>query len=218
MKLEAFPPPPWDIAKRKVVLLEFQDSLFRTHRIDRNPIFFGRSGNNRFDAADHSYKVLYAGRDAHCAFIETLASAAGTHVITTTELKIKALSELKPTRALRLIDLTQSGTLVRIGADARLFSGDHTVSQLWSQALHDHPIAADGLLYPSRLDPQRHGIAIFEDRAPKLKELMRQSWYAPGPQRHLLAEIFEHYRFELIETHVVTPRKPAAMARQDQLF
>ncbi len=217
MKPEAFPPPPSDIGKRKVALLEFQGSLFRTHRINRNPIFFGKLGN-RFDAADGSYKVLYAGRDAYCAFIETLASAAGTRVITTTELKAKALAEMKPSRALRLIDLTQSGTLVRIGADARLFSGDHTVSQLWSQALHDHPITADGLLYPSRLDPERHGIALFEDRAPKLKELTRQSWYAPGPQRHLLAEIFEHYGFELIETHVVVPRKPATTARQDELF
>jgi hypothetical protein len=217
VKLEAFPPPPTDIANRKVVLLEFQSSLFRTHGIDRNPIFFGRLGN-RFDGPDRSYKVLYAGRDAYCAFIETLASAAGTRVITTTELKAKALAEMKPARALRLIDLTQSGTLVRIGADARLFSGDHAVSQLWSQALHDHPIGADGLLYPSRLDPERHGIALFEDRAPRLKELTRQSWYAPGPQRHLLAEIFEHYGFELIETHVVVPRKPAAAARQDELF
>jgi hypothetical protein len=218
VKPEPFPAPPSDIAKRKVVLLEFHASLFRTHRIDRNPVFFGDSGNNRFDAPDHSYKVLYAGRDAYGAFVETFASAAGTRVITTTELKSRALAEMRPARALRLIDLTQSGTLVRIGADARLFSGDHAVSQLWSQALHDHPIAADGLIYPSRLDPERHGIALFEDRAPRLKELTRQSWYAPGPQRHLLAEIFEHYGFELIETHVVVPRKPAAAARQDELF
>jgi hypothetical protein len=195
---EAFPPPPPDIGKRKVAVLEFRDRLFRTHNIDRNPIFFGKLGN-RFDAPDQSYGVLYAGGDAYCAFIETLASAAGTRVITTTALKAKALAEMTPERALRLIDLTQSGTLVRIGADARLFSGDYTVSQLWSRALHDHPVAADGLLYPSRLDPERRGNALFEDRAPRLKELMRQSWYAPGLQRYLLAEIAEHYGFELIE-------------------
>ena len=161
MNTAALPAPPSDIARRKVAILEFKDSLFRTHSIDRNPIFFGNSRNNRFDSADDSYKVLYAGRDAFCAFVESFARAAGTRVITTAELKT---------------------------------------------------------LYPSRLDPERHGIALFQDRAPKLKELMRQSWYAPGPQRHLLAEIFEHYGFELIENHMVVSRKPAARARQEGLF
>jgi len=59
-------------------------------------------------------------------------------------------------RTLRLIDLTQSGTLVRIGADARLFSGSHRIAQQWSKALYEHRAKADGLLYPCRLDPARH--------------------------------------------------------------
>jgi hypothetical protein len=94
-----------------VVLLEFRDTLFRTHSIDRNPIFFGNSHQNRFDAPDDSYKVLYSGRDAYCAFVESFAWAAGTRVITTAELKARSLAELKPARSLRLIDLTQSGAL-----------------------------------------------------------------------------------------------------------
>jgi hypothetical protein len=215
---EALPGPPSDFRDRKVSVVEWDKSLFRTHRIDRNPIFFGNLRLFRFDAPDGSYKVLYAGSDAYCAFVETLARAAGTRIVTTTELKNQALCELKPVRALRLIDLTQSGSLVRIGADARLFSGEHRIAQLWSQALHNHPSAVDGLLYPSRLDPQRQGIVLFDDRAPKLKELMRQSWYAPGPQRHLLAEIVEHYGIDLIESEVATAHKPVASARQGRLL
>jgi len=125
---------------------------------------------------------------------------------------------LKPIRALRLIDLTQSGTLVRIGADARLLSADHEIAQSWSKALHEHPTEADGMLYLSRLDPARHALALFEDRAPKMVELSRQSWYAPGAQRHLLAELLDHYSLELIETRFVVPRKPASRARQHKLF
>jgi hypothetical protein len=119
-----------------------------------------------------------------------------------------------PARALRLIDLTSSGALVR----ALLFSGPHDGSRLWSEALHNHPCHADGLLYPSRLDPLRHSIALFEDRAPKLVELNRQSWYAPGKLRVDLANIIDHYDFQLIETQFVAQRKPMSRAVQTPMF
>jgi hypothetical protein len=139
------------------------------------------SGLHRFDAPDRSYGVLYAGSDAYCAFIETFARSAGSNIVTTAELEARSLSEMKATRPLRLIDLTQFGALVRIGADSRLFAGEHSVTQPWSKALHEHPAETDGLIFPSRLDPVRHAIALYQDRAPKLVELSRQSWYAPGP-------------------------------------
>jgi RES domain len=108
---------------------------------------------------------------------------------------------------------------MRMGADSRLFSADHEAARLWSKALHDHPIVADGLLYPSRLDPVRQAVALFSDRAPKLVELSRQSWYAHGPLRRSLAQIAEHYKLELIENHFVAPRKPVSSAvRSPRLF
>jgi hypothetical protein len=137
-----------------------------------------------------------------------MARIPGRRIVTTTQLKERALSELRAARPLQLIDLTRSGSLVSIGADATLFAGPYITSQRWSAAFHEHPIKADGLLYPSRLDPSRHGIALFEDRAPKLQELARQSWYAPGAQYRLLTEIVEHYQLDLIENHYVVGRKP----------
>jgi len=141
----SLPSPPKDLAKRKVSVLEFDEPLFRTHAIARAPVFFGNSGLNRFDPPDGSYEVFYSGRDAFCAFIETFGRAAGTRIVTTTALKSYALSELKIRRTARLVDLTQPGALVRIGADGNLFSGPHKDSQIWSGALHQHPIKADGL-------------------------------------------------------------------------
>ena len=201
-----------------LTITDFSDSIYRSHDINRSPIFYGRTGHNRFDAPDRSFAVLYAGRDLFCAFVETFARAAVTRVVTTTALRNKSVAELRPLRPLRLIDLTESGSLVRIGTDARLFSAEHAIAQRWSKTLHDHPVAADGLLYPSRLDPTRHGIALFEDRAPRLTELSRKSWYAPGPQRILLAQIIEHYGLELIETQFVPARKPTARSVQGGLF
>src|SRR5580704_17644283 len=211
------PGPPPDIHARKITIVEFNDRMFRTHAIERSPIHFGKSGQHRFDSPDGSYGVLYAGRDEYCAFIETFAKAAGSTTITTTELKSRCLAELKASRTLRLVDLTQSGTLVRLGADARLFSGDHTISQAWSKALYEHPFNIDGLLYPSRLDPVRHALALFEGRAPKPVELGRQTWFARGPLRHLLAEIVEHYGLAVIEERVIPPRKPRSTAIQGTL-
>jgi RES domain len=134
--------PPADLDRGSITTIGFDESLFRTHSLQRSPIFYGKTRVHRFDAPDGSYGVLYAGRDLYCAFIETFAKAAGTCIVTTTALREKSLSELRARRALQLIDLTQSGTLVRIGADARLFSGSHDDAQFWSKALHSHPCNA----------------------------------------------------------------------------
>jgi hypothetical protein len=48
--------------------------------------------------------------------------------------------------------------------------------------------------------------------------LDRQSWYAPGAQRDLLGKIAGHYEIELIETRLVTPRKPIGTAPTPQLL
>ena len=87
--MDQMPGPPPDIHDRKITVIEFNDRMFRTHAINRNPIYFGRSGQHRFDSPDGSFGVLYAGRDEYCAFIETFAKAAGSSTITTTELKNK---------------------------------------------------------------------------------------------------------------------------------
>src|SRR6478735_5682570 len=49
---------------------------------DHDPLFFGRSGLNRFDAPAGEYGVLYAGESVECAFIETFGSATGIRAIT----------------------------------------------------------------------------------------------------------------------------------------
>jgi hypothetical protein len=118
---DILPGPPADLASRDVPVLEYGGILFRTHNIRRHPVYFGKAGLYRFDAPDGFYGVLYAGRDPSNPLYGVRALLRfspdnGAH---------RALSELKPARPQRLIDLTQSGALLRIGADARLFSGPH---------------------------------------------------------------------------------------------
>jgi len=210
--------PPANLASRHVGIIDFDKPIFRSHSIHRNPIYYGTTGRFRFDAPDGSYGVLYAGVDPYSAFIESLVKNPDNRVVTTSELKGTALAQLKANRSLRLVDLSPSGALVRIAADSRLFSADRNVAQLWSKALHDHPICPDGILYPSRLDPARQAVALFGDRKLRLVELDRQAWYAPGPHRELLGKIAEHYSIELIENRLVAPRKPIATAAKPELL
>jgi len=44
------PAPPADFAKRELPLRTVKDAVFRIHRKEYGPIFYGCTGNNRFDA------------------------------------------------------------------------------------------------------------------------------------------------------------------------
>ena len=214
------PEPPPDLHSRKLTIIELGDVLYRTHRRDRSAVFFGRSGRNRFDDPQGEYRVLYAARDPHGSFIETFGQATGNVSISTAGLAQNSLA-LNAQRRLRLLDLTGPGSLANIGADSRLFAGEHNVAQSWSRAVYEHPYAAlDGIIYPARHDPNRSAMAIF-DRAPRIDVLDSIPWHDGGTLRPLLAEILDHYGFNLIETVLAPERKQpgrAAHMTQRDLF
>lgn len=118
--------------------------------------------------------------------------------ISSGELSARALSEVACNRPLRLVDLTGHG-LARIGADARLCSGDHEYSRPWSRALRFHPSQIDGLYYPVRHDPSRRAAAIFNENL-IWTDLARDSWLSLG---RVLQEVLQEYEFSLIESHFV---------------
>lgn len=216
------PDPPGNLSERRLPITETDSPFYRSHSIRYQPVFFGKSGVHRFDAPDRSYGVLYAAQDPYCAFIETFGQSTGgestsLNTVTTEALANRALSELRPARPLQLVDLTGSGSLVRIGADSRLFAADREVAQRWSLAIHHHPLRPDGILYPARHDPARRAYAIF-DRAPGPVIAQIKSWWDDGPQRLLLVDILNHYGFSLIETRFVLERKPPRRAIQPGLF
>ncbi len=64
-----------------------------------------------------------------------------------------------------LLDFTKTGSLTRLPADGRLFSGAYTVSEAWSRAIYNHPSRPDGIVFRSRFDPAGKLAAIF-DRDP----------------------------------------------------
>ena len=104
---------------------------------------------------------MYMGRDEYCAFVDTLGQETGCRILTTAELLKRGWARITSSRPLNLIDLTASGGLAHIGADARLFAGEHFVSRRWSKALRDHHTKPDGILYPARHDPTRGACALY---------------------------------------------------------
>ena len=192
------PEPPADLAQRPLPIWTTRGSWFRIHSLAHEPVFFGRTGDNRFDAPAGEYGVLYVGKDAYCAFIETFGHATGINVVTTAALAGRGLARIEVARPLRLVDLTGAG-LSHLGADERLCTGDdYALSQRWSLALRQHPLGPDGLYYCSRHDPERLSAAIFDSAASAMTPVRLGSLADPA-QRGLLRRLLATYRFELVE-------------------
>ncbi len=210
------PPPPERLARIHLPVTEQAGPWFRTHSLDRSPYHYGRAIRYRFDDPLGEFGVLYVAADRHGAFIETfgqLAVRPGNlpRPVTSQEMARKPLSEFRSERPLRLVDLTGPG-LARLGADARLFAGDHGQARQWSRAFYSHPDRVDGIYYPVRHDPSRVAAAVFNESV-SWTDLSRQTWMSLGTG---LGEILDDYGFALIDSD----HEPAAVpkgARQETL-
>ena len=193
--IRPLPLPAPDLQKQDLPLLAYGEPLFRIHRSDRDPAFWGKIGDNRFDAPAGEFGVLYAASDEYGAFIETCGGLLN-RTVTSSFLGARGWARVTTARDLKLVDLSGSG-LARIGADERLCSGEHDVAQQWALALWQHPDAADGLLYRARHDPSRTSIAIF-DRAASAVEVVRDGGLLADANKALMAAILETYKFSLL--------------------
>jgi hypothetical protein len=193
------PEPPDDLETREPLLAELSigATLSRLHNRGRSPLFFGRTGSNRFDSPDRSYGVLYTGLDEYCSFIETYGQTTGIRTVTSTALEGRHLAHLELLRPMKLIDVSNSGGLARVGADSRLFSGSHAVAQRWSAAFRKHPIKPDGILYPARHDAARNACAIYDCLPSDFKPLAKGS-LLEHQHLALLGAILDCYGFAII--------------------
>jgi RES domain len=194
--LEPHPDPPSDLHQRQLPLLAAPGPWIRSHSHQYQPLYFGTSGFNRFDAQARQYGVLYAASDVRGAFIETFGRELGQQTVPMAKVAARTFSRIIASRPLRFVDLTGPG-LNRIGADNRLSTGDYQISQRWALALYEHPEQPDGLLYRSRHDPDRVCAAIF-DRAAQTLTADSLGSLADPVNAGLLADILNAYNLGLI--------------------
>ena len=177
------------------------DVFYRHHRAEKDPIYFGTSGANRFDDPDcprsHAFGVLYAGEDPQCCFIESCGPTTGVPAVSGAYLDARAIATLELTEDLRFIDLYSAGGLTRIGADGRLFTGSYKIAQQWSAALRAHPSKPAGIRYPSRHDHTRVAYAIYSRHASSFKAGSLGSLMSPA-NRTLLNDILTLYKVDLL--------------------
>jgi hypothetical protein len=218
------PEPPQDFHRRTLPIATHGGSLFRTHLQTHPPLYFGRTGRNRFDDPSGSYAVLYAARDPFGAFIETFGQETGVRTVGVGDLKMRCLTEFYPTTPLSLVDLAGQGCLARIGADSRLFAGSRAVAQRWSRAIYEHPdrLKVHGILYPARHNHTRSAVAVFDrEDLPRLEINRTVSWYSQDDHmRSTLADILNLYGFSLVETDTHPGKKNpgTATSAQGKLF
>jgi RES domain len=144
-------PPPADLPSRAPLIhvSTETDIWYRSHSMDKGPLFFGKTMTQRWDAPAGEFGVLYLGSDEFCAFMESIGrSVLRTRLVPRTLVQQNGVSRVRFTKSLRLIDLVSSGGLARIGAEGSLSSGSgYKNSQRWSKALRDHPEKPDGIYY-----------------------------------------------------------------------
>jgi hypothetical protein len=158
--------PPDVFSERKIPVegLTAGVTLYRMHGNSHGPVYFGKSGDYRFDSPDRSYGVLYAAGTTAGCFVETLLREPGKDYVSESEISIRRITEIKIVANLSLAQLHGSG-LYKMGATAASVSGDYSVSQAWSKAIHAHPQNLDGIAYRSVRDNSLVCYALF-DRIP----------------------------------------------------
>lgn len=157
------PLPTAALTSRKPIVTPLDGPFFRIYReVHTSPMFFGKTLDYRFDSASGACGVLYASPVLEGAFVETFMQELGRATISKKELQERLVAILRPKRTLRFIDLVAKGSQMRLGLDGRICTGSYTVSQAWSDALREHPVKPDGILFPSRHELNVPSCAIFE--------------------------------------------------------
>lgn len=128
--------------------------LHRIHRLIHGPIFFGPSGTSpqlRYDDPAGVFKVLYLARRLETAFGETLVRVPAISDVLSTDVSIRARSEIATTKALRLYPLDDAGVSAH-GLRLSDVLGDNYVPT-WKLSAYVHAnTSADGVAYISRFN------------------------------------------------------------------
>ena len=175
------PPPPADLATRKLPLVTISGDLFRIHQTIHNWRYFGRNKSERFDDPQGVFGVLYGSTTADAAFAEVFLRKLASMSVAQVDLQSRAVSTFNP-RPLKCVELTGSG-LRKLSCDNRISTEKpYRTTHLWSRALFLHPQQPDGLIYRSRHNPRFRCLALFDRCDAKLTDVRSEPLMDP-PRR-----------------------------------
>ena len=183
--------PPADFDKRPLPTIEFADPLYRIHRRDKDPVFFGRLALYRFDAPDASYGVLYTGTSVEAAFAEVFLRDPPC-LVSRDEIAQRYISRITLSKKLVLLS-AYGADLAKVSLTSEIGTCDYKTSRAWSAAIHAHPQKVDGIFWAGRHDNATRSIAIFERAKGKLVSAVPSPFDDPT-----LANLAERYQAALI--------------------
>jgi hypothetical protein len=142
--------------------------IVRAHKADKGPIFFGpptgSPPENRFDAPNGEYRVLYAAERLEGAFVETVLRKP-RRVFRRAYVEERAWSVLRLERLLTVAKVYDEGLQFH-GVDAGMIgTDDYLPSRDLALALFQERSTLDGLAYRSRYNNGEICYALF-DRVP----------------------------------------------------
>jgi hypothetical protein len=195
------PHPELDKQEPVIFTLHAGALLYRHHLKVYDPIFFGTTGNYRFDDPNcpdpGCFGVLYAGEDPECCLLESCGATTGVPAVSGAYLDARAIARLELMESPRFVDFVEPGGLTCIGADNRLTTGSDTVAQRWSAALRKHPLKPDGIRYRSRHAPERIAYAIYS-RSPATFSVSSMGSFTSAANDALFRHILKTDRFAYI--------------------
>jgi hypothetical protein len=188
-----------------IFTLHASEVIYRHHQKVHDPVFFGMSGNYRFDdpncdpdnGSPGCFGVLYAGEDPECCLLESCGSTTGVPSVSGAYLDARTIARMELNDDLRFVDLVEPGGLTSIGADNRLTTGAYTISQQWSAALREHPTKPDGIQYRFRHAPERIAYAIYS-RPPSTFSVSSMGSFSDPANDDLFRRILKTYKFAFI--------------------
>jgi len=195
------PPHPGLISQKPLIFtVKAGDVLYRHHRAEKDPIYFGTSGANRFDDPDcprsHAFRSSLCRRRPAVLFHRVVWSDdRGTGCIRSVS-RCRAMASLELTEDLRFIDLYSTGGLTRIGpmgGSLPALTRSRSNGQRRCVLTPRNPPAS--ATRPSRPYPRAY--AIYSRPVSSFKVGSLGSLMAPA-NRSLLNDILTLYKVELL--------------------
>jgi hypothetical protein len=167
-----------------------------------DPLGFGKTKSRFSDPSrrieTNRFGVLYLGSTLKVCFLEAVLrdernGTVGDYPIDEAELRAWHYAEVEVTAPLVLIDLRGDGP-IRMGIPTDVVrASTQTLSRMWSAAIHEHPEAPDGIIYPSRLNGETN-LAIYDRGVGKL----RSTHVAPLLSAAGLARVLDDFHIALV--------------------
>src|SRR5574341_1436464 len=89
------PPPPADLALRRLPLKLVKGPAFRIHRANRDCLYFGENASERFDDPLSRYGVCYAALQPEAAFAEVFLRRLSLMLIAELDLQQRAQPKVR---------------------------------------------------------------------------------------------------------------------------